>query len=883
MRVFTSSLIIIPFVCFLASHQPVHGRLRPRMIAGTTATHLTEVGSEIKAGESLVNARELVASGANSLPHGPQETWSLNSQQGRLPPLPSRTSPEPPHTSPFKAPSGGALGSKETASSKLAGFSEIKPKLAKYSRKVKEGFYDVFTWVQYQVYKIRTRSLRPPTKKELEKFNEVKEKISTDLALGAFYLNNQEKLDVESIAKRLDEKLSPPVNRYKPAEQAKPQASIYKDYVKKLELRQLSAIDLKDFQQKWESIKISTGLTDAEKVAQRQVNDFILETEDSQPAAQLLDYVNHPPKKGNFINGWSERRSDYEVLYHFACERAINSIKPQLLKWQSSSINGISVGDPRRHFPTIFLNDNSKPHIDLKKFVRAQAVQLKMQPALEESGDPILTVEKVLQSSDRGTGWAEELRDYSLVQGFENILERIKSEASQLLLDEIKEPLSRALAGPLEVETPLKLIFASDSKEDVAWRENLFREFHGTLATPSVVFAQLKGLPEDEIRIRSALDSHANFLDSVRAKDRKAIYEASSDRGQLTKQLDEIEARFKKQGHDLMSLQNFRKDAIGTDQVIERPFVLSLHEQGLIDKAILTELNPPGGLSREDFLKALGTQEDFNKRLMEKFKGDLLNALSSSDGKPEETVSRTIRFLVHSHISKLHDEAKSIYLTPALFERPQSLNFDKALEVFQPEAIKKLAKSPQDMEMLAKAYIRTRVTPQSHNIRYKSDMDEFLSQIKIPQTVDHTSPTTNAGIVGLLPDFDERLSAIYLDPLKEGDVRLDGTPYVRLTKESRDQLNSVVNEIYSQRQFLDALARDHQQWNADIQKFEQDHLREIPTILKIMESCLRDAHPSIASILASTQPTFMQRAVSFFLTWMKRFRTYKKLASKRSR
>ncbi|KAI9607098.1 hypothetical protein KEM48_001590 [Puccinia striiformis f. sp. tritici PST-130] len=242
------------------------GRLRPRMIAGTTATHLTEVGSEIKAGESLVNARELVASGANSLPHGPQETWSLNSQQGRLPPLPSRTSPEPPHTSPFKAPSGGALGSKETASSKLAGFSEIKPKLAKYSRKVKEGFYDVFTWVQYQVYKIRTRSLRPPTKKELEKFNEVKEKISTDLALGAFYLNNQEKLDVESIAKRLDEKLSPPVNRYKPAEQAKPQASIYKDYVKKLELRQLSAIDLKDFQQKWESIKISTGLTDAEKL-----------------------------------------------------------------------------------------------------------------------------------------------------------------------------------------------------------------------------------------------------------------------------------------------------------------------------------------------------------------------------------------------------------------------------------------------------------------------------------------------------------------------------------------------------------------------------------------------------------------------------------------
>ncbi|POW20992.1 hypothetical protein PSHT_02907 [Puccinia striiformis] len=558
-------------------------------------------------------------------------------------------------------------------------------------------------------------ALRPATTQELKKFREVRDRICTALARGDLRLKSGDTFDVKSVAKRLDQKLSPPVNRPKRVDEAIPKESEYVDYVKKLQLRQLSLLELQSFRQKWESVELSIDLTPAEKL----VRDWVNQSIDTLAKCDVT-------------------RFNYNEGYDAECEKVIDSIKPQLEEWQIQSKNRLSVENFRTDFPTIFSDEPSKPRVDLTKFVKAETVHFGKQSAIEESRHPILTVEKVIQNLSTAPRLGSELHNYSIVKGFEKILEKIYQEACRLFMEQLIGPLSLVLAKPLQLKTSLESIFESVKEEDVAWREKLFQDFYVTLANPAMVFEQLKGLPEDEIRIRSALRNHVDFLASLPVKQRNGLQQASSDPSQFAKQLAEIEDHLKNQRANLRLFLNFRTEATILDVPVKRPFVEHLYNQGIIDETTLTKLNPPDGLSRGNYLKALGTQEEFNRGLMKKFQHDLLDALAASKGKQERVVAHTARLLARSQVEQLEIQAKSIYLTPDLFATPPSFKFDKALEIFRPGNIEEIAKSPQDAKMLAKAYIQVCLPMKNSHGGYKSGIDRFLTRIKIPQSGYHS-------------------------------------------------------------------------------------------------------------------------------------------------
>ncbi|KAA1105689.1 hypothetical protein PGT21_015670 [Puccinia graminis f. sp. tritici] len=871
MRVLKSALTIIRLIYFLTTNQSASAtNLQPRsiLISSNTA-RVSEFGSEAKAIEagSLSKARE-TTSGLNNSPvtHAAPKSLNIISYEGHLPPR--HAPPGPMRSASFKPPPQAAMSGEEAPKPNLKG-------LAKYPAKIKENFFEALTWVNYQIYKIRMKFLRPATPKDLEKYRQMKDQMSRALATRNLKLNDKELLDVTNLAKRFDKKLSPPVNRYKPrAEQAVSKPSEYEDYLEKLQLHYRITGDLEALQSKWESIKLSKGLTSAE--------EYIMAS-----AAQEIGEKN--PVMYTFVRTQLRRN-------------VIESITPQLERWQRQLNQNLLDRDVQSYFPTIFSEELSKPHVnrprlDLEEFSKARTAQLQSlegaaslipelntPAALEERGDSIFAVGKALRNTPSDGGLMNVLYNYSTVKGFQNILDHVITAARKLLQDELEKPVSVAFTKPLELKPSLESIFKSLSKEDVEWREDFFQKFYGTLATPSMVFAQLKGLPEDEIHIRTALGNHADFIDSLPAKDEHELWEASSDRGRFAKRLDEIERRFIKENKDLTRLRDFKDQAVHPDAVVERPFVENLYQQGIIDDAIRQELNPSGGLSRANFLKALGNQEDFVRRIMKKLQHSLSGKLDVSEGKSEEIVARTTERLAQFQIKQLNAEAKSIYVTPGLFTDPPSYNFDKALEVYQPDNIKKLANRLENKELFTKAYIVARFSPKSPGVGYKSKMDEFLSQIKIPQSGHPTDPINKEGITNQLRDFDERLSAIYLKPLEIRDSRLDRTPYARLTDHARENLNKIAHDIYSRRQELDKLLSIKTTWEAEIEKFEQEHLLQIPQMLKIMESSLHDTNAyEIASRSSAQANSLSQRLARFFLSWGKKSESSYKKSRKNNR
>ncbi|KAA1114637.1 hypothetical protein PGT21_016688 [Puccinia graminis f. sp. tritici] len=877
MRVLKSALTIIRLIYFLTTNQSASAtNLQPRsiLISSNTA-RVSEFGSEAKAIEagSLSKARE-TTSGLNTSPvtHAAPKSLNIISYEGHLPPR--HAPPRPMRSASFKPPPQAAMSGEEAPKPNLKGFSKIKLKLAKYPAKIKENFFEAFTWVNYQIYKIRMKFLRPATPKDLKKYREMKDQISRALATRYLKLNDKELLDVTNLAKRFDKKLSPPVNRYKPTEQAVSKPSEYEDYLAKLRLHYLITGQLEALQSKWESIKLSKGLTSAEEYVMASAAEEI-----------------------------GERNP---VLYTFMRTQlrrnVIESITPQLERWQRQLNQNLLNRDLQSYFPTIFSEELSKPHVnrprlDLEEFSKARTAQLQSLEgaaslipelntpvALEESGDSIFAVGKALRNTPSDGGLMNVLYNYSTVKGFQNILQHVITATHKLLLNELEKPVLVAFTKPLELKPSLESIFKSLSKEDVEWREDFFQKFYGTLATPPIVFAQLKGLPEDEIHIRTALGNHADFIDSLPAKDEHELWEASSDLGRFAKRLDEIERRFIKENKDLTRLKDFRDQAVHPDAVVERPFVENLYQQGIIDDAIRQELNPSGGLSRANFLKALGKQEDFVRRIMKKLQYNLSDKLDASEGKSGEIAVRTTERLAQFQIKQLNAEAKSIYVTPGLFADPPSYNFDKALEVYQPDNIKKLANRLENKELFTKAYIEALFSPKSPVVGYKSKMDEFLSQIKIPQSGHLMDPINKEGITNQLRDFDERLSAIYLKPLEIRDSRLDRTPYARLTDHARENLNKIAHDIYSRRQELDKLLSIKTTWEAEIEKFEQEHLLQIPQMLKIMESSLHDTNAyEIASRSSAQANSLSQRLARFFLSWGKKSETSYKKSRKNNR
>ncbi|WAQ81377.1 hypothetical protein PtA15_1A718 [Puccinia triticina] len=702
---------------------------------------------------------------------------------------------------------------------KLTIVNKSKLTLKKYFKRIQKNLYQVLAWFNVAGYKIRMRFLRPATPEELQRYTEVRDQLSGLLATHqALKLNDKEVLDANTLAKRLDKKLSPPVNPYK----SPPAKSEYKDYLARLESRYKLDYDLEDLRQRWTSqpIKLSQGLTSAEGVTENRLNI-------------ALSNLN---------------RQNYLAEYDKRCRNVIQDLQPQLTQWQEQPKGYFPSTDSLQYFPSFYHDRNPRqPYWGKKFFVQARTAQLQLAQGAEFPLSPVKTpltpLGELLRDTPSSIPLEELLHDWTIAEGFGAMLDSVSQAARTLLVNELQEPLSVALNKPLELEPFLKSIFASTSKEDIAWREKLFQDFYGSSATPSMLFEQLKGIPDEQVRLRSAFENHSGLLAFLDKADRKSLEQASSDPAKLAEALTWIESRSEAGSKVSEELQDFRNEALKPDYDVERPFVENLHKQGIIDQSTRQQLNPPGGLSRQKFLNALGTKEDFTRQLMTNLENDLLKTLAPSEGNPPGTVARTTEHLAQLHVEKLHKQAESEYFKPGLFQNPPKYEFLPALRVFDPQEVRKLAKLSDHKEMLFKAYIQARLPHfELPKVQYKSEMDKFLSQIKIPQPGAHPAARTDKrSVLHSLPNFDERLSVFYLEPLKAADARLDGTPYARLTDKSRRQLNALASEAYLRRHQLDQTPQLRLQWSADIAQFEKTHLRQIPVILQVMESFLRQA------------------------------------------
>jgi hypothetical protein len=131
-------------------------------------------------------------------------------------------------------------------------------------------------------------------------------------------------------------------------------------------------------------------------------------------------------------------------------------------------------------------------------------------------------------------------------------------------------------------------------------------------------------------------------------------------------------------------------------------------------------------------LKALGTQDELTNTLMSKFQSDLRQRLEAPQDNPKEILDRTVTLLAQSYIDQLDIKARAAYLLPDSLLRRKRPGFREALGVYGPEKLTHLADGPQEPPILAKAYIEAHL-PLTPSAEYKSDLDELLSEVKIPQ------------------------------------------------------------------------------------------------------------------------------------------------------
>ncbi|POW18604.1 hypothetical protein PSHT_05634 [Puccinia striiformis] len=496
--------------------------------------------------------------------------------------------------------------------------------------------------------------------------------------------------------------------------------------------------------------------------------------------------------------------------------------------------------DPRG-FEGRFMDDNHlirkliKSHPE--KFAEARTIQEMELPALEEiSHQNILTAEDVIKRLPM-IDLELEMYRYVTTKKFEVLLAEIRHQAVSFLTERLKK--STYLMKPADLKHQLKSVF-TNPKEEMTWLRQTFEKFYGT--SPSRLFEELSSLPTVHPPIRSILKRHARHLTFLPTDQRESLYKASSDLQTFEEQLDSVLAKVKPAEKQI--LERIRGEAKNEAHVAERRFVNELKSLDVINNELLEKLIPGGKLSRQTFSEALGTEEEFTNLLMSNFESVLLKSLESSHEQQEQIIDRIALQLAQSHIDNVDIQARAIYLTTdAFLQKTLSHGFDKALELYDPSKLEEFINDPLKPKMLLKAKVEAYLPPRSSKVEYKSSMDEFLSQIRIPQMKIPEKSIYTTEISDRLPNFDERLAAIHEKPLVENDERLKNTPYEKLSAESRESLKKAVHEIYSNREELDALAQEELHLGDQITSIEIALSPYIPSITKVMESELKRRRP----------------------------------------
>ncbi|KAA1070492.1 hypothetical protein PGT21_013494 [Puccinia graminis f. sp. tritici] len=793
MRTHKPCLAILGFVCFLSSSHSLHiGRLQSRSLhnANTALSDSEPLGEAMKnalqrqpatltTGESKLLAPDTQRSGGHSQP--------VSSEATREGLVPESHPPEP----------------------ELTKFGKIKNKVmdSYQAFKTKPQFLAGLVKPFENLQKAKEARAQRTTAQRMENFIQTRNQLSKALVENE-KSNGENNLDLDKLAAQLEQKLSK-AKPFKSDDNASPFTKAYlDDYLKKLKSHQTIVNQLKNVQKRWSSTEIiSPDLTSTELALQSEILSFIREVSEI-----------------GFQNRFWEDLHLIQV-----------SINPEFEKWPAESF-----GYLRQHIPNLtkdYLRNEISSHP--RKFVAARARQLKGMPLEELPANSYLTVEQVIERLPSDLSDAEMemvMYRYAVIKKFEALLQKIRKEATSLLEERLK--LSVQPGSPKDANHQLKKLFSSPTKEDLMWLDQAFEKLYGT--SPATVYVKLRGIPEDQILMRSVLDNNVESLAFLSEDKMEALRKASSDRQTFQKKLKSISSKLPP-GTEKEAIETVRKEATIPYPAVERPIVDKLHSQHIISDELKAKLNPPGGLSLEKYLKALGTQDELRKTLMSKFQSDLRKRLEAPQDDPKQILDRTVTLLAQSHIDQLDIKARIEYKPDSLLSRKRP-DFRTALGFYDPAKLTHLADGPQEPAILAKAYVEAHL-PLTPSAEYVSDLDELLSEVKIPQIAPDAKFSDDLGFTDRLALFDQRLSAIYLEPFTEDDPRLSGTQYQRLTKESRESLNNLVHTIYSNRRKFDAISQEERLLSGQIEKIEAELAPQLPVVTKVMKATLKPEKP----------------------------------------
>jgi hypothetical protein len=377
----------------------------------------------------------------------------------------------------------------------------------------------------------------------------------------------------------------------------------------------------------------------------------------------------------------------------------------------------------RHHFQPALVKEEAQNAINKYNFVKARAVQLKKRipPELQ-----VLDMEHVFQHLPPDLDLKAELFRYLMIERFETLLKFIRSDVTRNLEERARAKIFNVLTQSSIPETGSESIFKIVAKEDEAWRENAFAKFYAISMSPSEVFQKLTRPPSTQEKITNVINKYMKSLGflSDLGMDKLRYSESSKS---FSKALTKAERSLKNRNagdstKDLKTIETIRSEAAQSYSV-NLPLVDKLFDKGIIDKSYRKVLITKAQVSPKQFGAALGTEEDFTKRVTETFEANLVNHLQSIDQDERRRVLvRAADVVARSRLNQLDQDAKATYLTTDAFEKPNSLRFNEALKAYHPE-FNRFVQQPTDSKALARAYMDTAFSTSPFNPQSKKYLD----------------------------------------------------------------------------------------------------------------------------------------------------------------
>ncbi|OAV90057.1 hypothetical protein PTTG_28459 [Puccinia triticina 1-1 BBBD Race 1] len=718
--------------------------------------------------------------------------------------------------------------------------------------KVCHGQYAPFT-LDYQVI----LPPYPPPHVQLDTYRKLRDQVAQIMVRELKRPGDDVDWSPEALAALIEKRLTPPgsPSNFYCAEGLIRSTSVYQTYLESISKRQNILNSLTALKEKWQDIQTYIILDTMQFIPPLSK----AETEAMQEVISVLRNLDHDEFRGKFDQefqgfitgiesrarfkgddkpepapaGWEPRKSKIERLKKER-ERRIEREK----KWE------LAHTDMRKYFPSAVYDQSTKTYFN--RFTRARAAQTTNEPAeiTHVPNSPASTVEDIIRTLPKDLDLVEEIYRFTMISGLENILRAIRPQVRDFVKTVVEDQLANIFPTLGEIKNVLESVLKSTQEEDIAWRESLFNRFSPDGMSPEAVYKKLQQVPDFQAQIRTDIfNNPAGSATSLSREDLDALKQVPSTRRSFMAALSPMEKQtpevienekqiWKK---NLIKIENFKEPTSG-QSLVNHPFIEEFLEKGIIDLTTRTKLQA-GRLSKEELVKGLGSEAEFKKLMMDKHAEYLLQHCIAPESQQMEVVYRATKMLTESFLVELDRKAKSIYLTRDAFLKPNSFKEVEAWMVYDQQAIREFIESPASSQKIIKCFAESYL-PELPKKRYKSVIDQLLTEMKLPLPLPEDEPKENI-LAKEFPNFDERLYELLCHPLVEGSNQSTGISFKTLSQEVQDKLKNIVQEFYTQRETLKYQVLEIQRLKDGINQAEENELAlEIPQLSRILASIL---------------------------------------------